>query len=424
MRPASLRPVARIACAFRAAPVIALAWVVAVGPSATRAADPIDDSAPRATLMRIHGSDTIGASLIGELLLPFLQTEGWSDLNRLPVDGKTSYNIVGHSAPAGKLAGVYVEISDPESALLALDQGFADLAMCSRRARSAEVQQFSRLGDLTSPACEHVLALDAVAVIVNPANPVESLTRAQLKDIYLHQVTSWQEFGGSGPIHLYARDAKSGTHATFQTTILEGDDLPASLPRQPDNHSLSDAIALDPRGIGLVGETFAGGNRVIGISDGKLQPRVTRPSAATIRDGEYPMSRPLYLYTAAASDNALVGRFLAFALGPAGQAIVTTCGFISPVIEPTPPASPEPVAAPPPAPPPPVAVARPSPPPAPIDDPPERVRRVRPQPAPTPRPARVVTPRPAARPSIPSIPSTPSIPTAPTDSPPAFGAGG
>src|SRR5450432_2957889 len=288
MRPAPLRPAARLARVCRRLLAVAWAGIFLTAPVRATAAEPPDDSAPRDTVLRVHGSDTIGAHLMGELLLPFLQAEGWTDLSRVPSSGGTSSNVVGRPSPGGKLAGAYVEISDPESALSALDQGFADLAMSSRRIRAAEVRQLSRLGDLTSPACEHVLALDAVVVITNAANPVESLTRPQLKEIYLRRVTSWQEVGGSGPIHLYARDAKSGTHATFQAAVLEDEDLPPDAPRQPDNRSLSDAIAADPRGIGIVALTFAGTNRVVAISDGKPQPRLTRPTAATIRNGEYP----------------------------------------------------------------------------------------------------------------------------------------
>lgn len=422
MRPASLRPAARLARLSRAALAVALAGVLLAAASLADAADPADVSGPRDTVLRVHGSDTIGASLMGELLLPFLQAEGWKDVSRVPSSGGTSYNFVGRPSPAGKRASVYVEISDPESGLSTLDQGFADLTMSSRRIRPAEVRQFSRLGDLTSPACEHVLALDAVAVIVNAINPIESLTRQQLKDIYLRRVTSWQEVGGSGPIHLYARDAKSGTHATFQAAILEDEDLPPDAPRQPDNRSLSDAVAADPRGIGVVAQTFAGNNRVVAISDGKPQPRLTRPTAATIRNGEYPMSRRLYLYTAAAPENALVGRFLAFARGAGGQAIVTNNGFISAVTEPASSLSPEPTPAPTPAPisasTPAAAEVRPSASPAPVAEMPERPRRARPQPTPA------VTTTPPARRAASKPRVTPTTPAAANEDPPPAGPGG
>ncbi|OAI43452.1 hypothetical protein AYO41_00135 [Verrucomicrobia bacterium SCGC AG-212-E04] len=399
MRPAPLRLVVLASCALTPALFAGLA----------------DDAAPRDTVLRVHGSDSIGASLMGELLSAFLKAEGWGGVERAPSSGGTSYNIVGLPTPTGKPAGAFVEISDPDSALAALDQGFADIAMSSRRIRPGEARQFARLGNLTVPPCEQVLALDAVAVIANVANPTESLTRQQLKDIYLRRATSWQEVGGSGPIHLYARESKSGTHATFQTAILDEEDLPPDLPRQPDNRSLAEAVANDSRGIGLVALAFAGRNKVIAISDAKPLPRVTRPSAATIRNGEYPMSRRLYLYTAAAPENPLVRRFLAFALGPSGQAIVTKAGFVSSAPETTP--VPEPLAAPAPvpvaSPTPPPAEVKPAPSPAQVIEPTERPRRIRPRPTPappkpraTPQAAPRATPR-ATAPAVPGPAATP-----------------
>ena len=293
-----------------------------------------DDGAPCETVMRIHGSATIGAYLVPELLKPFLKAEGWTDLKTVPAADGNSYTLVGHPAGAARAAGVYVEISDPENALGALDQGFADIAMCARRARPAEVRQLSRLGELTSPKCEHVVALDAVAIIVNAANPVDSLTRIQLRDIFLRHTTSWQDVGGSGPIHLYAPELKSGSSTTFQSVVLEDEECSSDAIRLPDNAALAEAIARDPRGIAFVSLTFAGANRIIAIADGKSEPHALRPVAASIRNGEYPLARRLYFYTAERPENPLAQKFLSFALGPTGQTIATQGGFVSPTLEP------------------------------------------------------------------------------------------
>src|SRR5262249_20122209 len=157
------------------------------------------DAAPRDTVLRIHGSSTIGAHLVPDLLMPFLKAEGWTDLKRVAAADGASSTIVGRPAGSARPAGAYIEISDPENALAALDQGLADSAMCARRVRPAEARQLARMGELTSQKCEHVVALDAVAIIVTPANPVDLLTRAQLREIFLRHTTSWQDVGGSGP---------------------------------------------------------------------------------------------------------------------------------------------------------------------------------------------------------------------------------
>jgi phosphate transport system substrate-binding protein len=397
------------------------AAILIAGSCGTRGADPVggasEDAVPCETVLRIHGSTTIGANLMQDLLLPFLNAEGWTDLKTAPAADGASYTVVGRPSGSAKLGGVYVEVSDPESALTALDQGFADIAMSSRRVRPAEIRRLARLGDLTTPKFEHVLALDAVAIIVNAANPVDALTRQQLKDIYLRHTTSWQDVGGSGPIHLYARDPKSGTSATFQSAILDDEEISPDAMRLSDNRALAEAVAADPRGIGFVAGTFAGSNHVVAISDGKSEPHALRPIASSIRNGEYLMARRLYLYTGGQPENPLVQKFLKFALGTGGQAIVLKGGFVSPTFESSVPREPvTSLASSPPATPSPPAEARPNPTPATpevstaparhrrTEPPPPATPRVRaeappPKPTPTPRPPRPAATRPQSSPA-------------------------
>jgi ABC-type phosphate transport system substrate-binding protein len=391
-------------------------WIA--GPLEIRAADAAVDVAsevtlPCETVLRIHGSTTIGVNLMQDLLIPFLKQEGWTALKKSPADDGASYTVVGHPPGSDKLAGAYVEISDPESALTALDQGFADIAMCSRRIRPAEIRQLTRLGDMTSPSCEHVLALDAVAVIVNAANPVESLTRLQLKDIFLRHTVSWQDVGGQGPIHLYARDPKSGTCATFQSTILEDEDFSPDALRFADNRALAEAVAADPRGIGFVAVAFAGTNRIVAVSNGKPELPSIRPVASAIRNGEYLLSRRLFLYTGAVPENPLAQRFVTFAMANTGQAIVAQSGFLSPSAEPAVPREPATaLASSPPLTPPPAAPEgrpNPTPPPArtrarlaeppPVATPRPRAEAAPPKPTPTPRPPRPAATRPQSTPA-------------------------
>ena len=138
------------------------------------------------------------------------------------------------------------------------------------------------------------------------------------------------------------------------------------------------------------------------ISDGKAESRAHKPAAATIRNGEYLLSRRLYLYTAERVENPLAQRFVTFALGKGGQVIVMRDGFVSPTLEPATPR--EPVASL--ASNPPAARARPAPPePRPSPTPaaaPPRPRVAEPTPAPTPRArAEAATPKPTPTPRPP-----------------------
>src|SRR5439155_922505 len=82
----------------------------------------------------------------------------------------------------------------------------------------SEASQLTSFGDMTSPAAEHVLGLDGIAVILSKNNPVESLSKGQVAQLFAGEITDWSQVGGpSGPVNIYARDDKSGTYDTFKT---------------------------------------------------------------------------------------------------------------------------------------------------------------------------------------------------------------
>ena len=78
--------------------------------------------------------------------------------------------------------------------------------MASRKIKPEEASRLAGFGDMTSPAAEHVLGLDGIAVIVSKANPVQSLTKEQLARVFAGEITNWRQLGGpSAGINVYAR---------------------------------------------------------------------------------------------------------------------------------------------------------------------------------------------------------------------------
>lgn len=68
---------------------------------------------------------------------------------------------------------------------------------------------------------EHIIARDAIAVIVNPENPISELTLQQISDIYSGVYTNWSQIGGDDrPIVRLSRETNSGTHVYFLETVL------------------------------------------------------------------------------------------------------------------------------------------------------------------------------------------------------------
>ena len=181
---------------------------------------------------------------------------------------------------------------------------------------------------MTSPASEHILGLDGIAVIVNQANPVTSLTKDQLGKIFSGGTTEWSALGGkSGSIHLYARDDKSGTFDTFKSLVLVGANLASSARRFEDSSALSDAVANDANGIGFIGLPYVRSAKAVAVAESGAMPML--PNRFTVATEDYPLSRRLYLYTPANPQNKYTRPFVQFVISKAGQDIVGANAFVA-----------------------------------------------------------------------------------------------
>jgi phosphate transport system substrate-binding protein len=198
--------------------------------------------------------------------------------------------------------------------------------MASRRIRASEVKRLSRFGDLSSSASEHTIALDGIAAVVNPRNPVNRLTREQLAAVFAGEITSWDDLGGKlGEIHLYARDDRSGTLDTFRHLVLGERQLSSKATRFEDNAKLSDAVAADPKGIGFVGLPYVRSTKPLMI--GESDAVAVLPSPVSVASEDYLLTRRLYLYVPPKSSG-VARDFLDFALSDDGQVVVAESGFV------------------------------------------------------------------------------------------------
>ena len=255
--------------------------------------------------LRIKGSDTIGGALAPALARAFTAAQ-----------------------PDVELA---IEALGSKTAFVGLYDGSADLGASSRPVNADELKQAARLG-LTLR--EFVFAYDGVAVIVHPDNPLRSLTLEELGRVFGGAVTDWSALGGpSGPIHLLNRPTYSGTRTFFRDKVLRHGDAKSSEDFAPsarvieDNRELVATVADDVNAIGFVSHGWLGPTvRALGVASSADGPAVA-PETATIRDGSYPIYRPLLFYTRGAPGRDLA-QFLRYVLGAAGQAIVRDAGFV------------------------------------------------------------------------------------------------
>ncbi|HEY3343809.1 MAG TPA: PstS family phosphate ABC transporter substrate-binding protein [Anaerolineaceae bacterium] len=215
--------------------------------------------------------------------------------------------------------------------LAALVNKTVDIANASRQINAAEIDTAKKNG--VDPV-EFVVARDAIGVIVNPHNPIDTLTMQQVADIYTGRISNWQEVGGEDrPIVRLSRESNSGTHVYFLDAVIRlgnaknKDIFSADTLLLPSSEGIISEVRDNPNAIGYDGLGYLTSEvKVIGLAPGPGKPAIL-PSVDTVNSGEYPVSRDLYMYTPGQPTGA-VKDYLAWVVTPEAQAIVRQLGFV------------------------------------------------------------------------------------------------
>ncbi len=213
--------------------------------------------------------------------------------------------------------------------IAALLNGTTDICASSRELQGKEKElAVQKKIDLV----EHAVARDGLAIIVNPANPVEELSMEQLRKIFTGEYTNWQEMGGPDlPVIVLSRESSSGTFVFFQEHVLNKADYTPRARLLAGTSALVQSVASDKGAITYVGLAFAleakATVKMVGVKSAEDTAAVL-PSDETVRAGHYPVARPLYLYTNGTSSPEAKA-FVDFCLSEEGQKIVTETGYIS-----------------------------------------------------------------------------------------------
>jgi phosphate transport system substrate-binding protein len=242
----------------------------------------------------IKGSDTLGAKLVPQLAEQFKSQHPG-----------TTFDIAAEGSTTG---------------IAAIIDGTAQIGMSSRRAKPSEVGAASAKGINMKPT---IVAYDGIAVIVNAGNPVESLTKKQIEQIFAGDVTDWSAVGGSGgKISIYTRNTSSGTYSDFKELAMKKRDYAGGSQKMAGNEQIAAEVGKNPAGIGYVGMAYtkAGGVKVVSV-DGAT------PSIKSVQDHSYPYWRPTFYYTNG-EPAGVAKEFLAFTISSIGQRIVAQVGFV------------------------------------------------------------------------------------------------
>lgn len=212
-----------------------------------------------------------------------------------------------------------------------LINGTVDVANASRGMKPEERNLAEENG--ITPV-EHVVARDAIAVVVHPSNPVDRLTLQQLSDMFSGVITNWSEVGGDDrPIVLLSRESNSGTHVYFLEHVVRLGDPDSRKLFSPDtllmpsSEGISAEVRQNPNSIGYDGLGYVTPDqKTIAVATSAEGPFVF-PSIETVNSGAYPIARDLYMYTAGEPEG-VIADYLAWILSPEGQVIVGELGFV------------------------------------------------------------------------------------------------
>lgn len=279
----------------------ALAWVALSG-CATPASG--DDSAEASRAIQNKGSDT----LVNVAL-------AWAEGYR-KVAPDVTIAVTGGGTGTG---------------IAALINGTVDIANASREIKPDEIDAARAAG--VEPV-EFTIAIDALAVIVHPDNPVSRLTLPQLADIFTGRITNWKEVGGrDAPIVLVSRESNSGTHVYFLEEVVRlgdsdnADIFAASTLMMPSSVGITSEVSRNINAIGYDGLGYVTtSEKVVAVARDGASPYVL-PTVETAADESYALSRDLYMITAGQPAGAMAA-YLDWILGPEGQAIVADLGFV------------------------------------------------------------------------------------------------
>jgi phosphate transport system substrate-binding protein len=201
----------------------------------------------------------------------------------------------------------------------ALMGGFCDIAGASREPNKNE-QEVAKFRNVELN--DYVIGHYSVAVVVNAANPIASLTKEQVRDLFTGVITNWSAVGGADlPVHLLARDPSSGTYLGFKELAMDNNPYGLEENLFTNYSGLVEAVSRDVASVGYSSLDLTSQPGVKAVAIGGI-----KADAASVNSGIYPYARKLHLFTAKGRETPGATDFIRFVLSPAGQKTLAQAG--------------------------------------------------------------------------------------------------
>lgn len=244
----------------------------------------------------------------------------------ITIDGSTTVG------PIAKAFAEYYMGANPETNITVSESGSGNGAkslvhntcQVAAMSRPMKESEFKAAADNGVQPVAHVVALDGLPILVHPSNPVKNLTVEQIRKIYIGEITNWKDLGGPDKkIVSISRDTNSGTYETFAKLVMNKQKIHTNCEYVGSNGAIRQRVQSTPAAIGYAGLGFVDKTvKAVTVND-------VYPSAETVQSGEYPIARPLFLYTNTYPKlGSPLYQFMTIHLTEDGQEIVEEIGFV------------------------------------------------------------------------------------------------
>lgn len=248
------------------------------------------------------------------------------DASKIVVDGSTTVGPIAKAFAEYYMKlnpGVNITVSESGSGngAKSLVNGVCDIATMSRAMKDKEKKSAEDAGRLP---IANVVAMDGLAIVVHPSNPVKNITIEQVRKIYTGEIKNWKALGGPDKaIVVISRDTNSGTYETFESMVMSKQKIVDSAEYVGSNGAIRQRVSNTEGAVGYVGLAFLEGVKTVSVEN-------IEPTPENINSKKYPISRPLYMYTnGKPKEGTHLCNFLNLYKAKEGKKIIDDLGYVS-----------------------------------------------------------------------------------------------
>lgn len=212
---------------------------------------------------------------------------------------------------------VSAEFTGSSAGIESVLAGSVDIGNASRELKDSEKE---------AGAVENIVAIDGIAIIVNPATTVTDLTKEQLTQVYTGEINNWKDLGGEdAPIVVVGREAGSGTRGAFEEILDVADKCSYTGGEIESTGAVMAKVASTPGSIGYVSLD------VLDDTVAAVKLEGVEPTAENIKTGAYFLSRPFVMATVGeiSEQNANVKAIFDYLASEEGKQLIESVGLIT-----------------------------------------------------------------------------------------------